>query len=288
MHDQVVILTPDHLWVLLLAHDHTWWVIILHLVSSDSIIVGSSVVRVENGPMGHTLNHLALNCSLLFSLPLSQLLLTLNSGPIDSISHWLATSAEDWERIQPRIGAKDLFPILLTSHIVYALEWLSKFIEVLNRSLVVAGEHDMEFEECSHQACNDNVKDKRDHDHDVVTQIWIVARKEFVVKTPKDGLVKVVHHGQHCGVSDKEHINQEENKVLPVPKADAVVDPRAVMVHVEHASVASGAVMASLRLEDIAHEAVPPPFVFIVSQMEAPEHWNLSGISCHGLEEGPN
>jgi len=53
------------------------------------------------------------------------------------------------------------------------------------------------------------------------------------------------------------------------------------MVHVENASVASGAVMASLWFENIAHQAVTTSLILIVSQMEAPEHGHLPGISSH-------
>ncbi len=36
----------------------------------------------------------------------------------------------------------------------------------------------------------------------------------------------------------QQHIEEEENEELAVVEADAVVDPGAVMVHVEYASVA--------------------------------------------------
>lgn len=41
--------------------------------------------------------------------------------------------------------------------------------------------------------------------------------------------------------------------MLPVPKANAVVDPRTVVVHVEHAPIAGGTVVASLGFEHIAY-----------------------------------
>ncbi len=69
--------------------------------------------------------------------------------------------------------------------------------------------------------------------------------------------------------------------------ATAIIDPGAMVIHVEHASVAGRAVMAALGLEHVAHEAVPAAFVLWVSQMEAPEHRHLAWISGHGLEEGP-
>jgi hypothetical protein len=60
------------------------------------------------------------------------------------------------------------------------------------------------------------------------------------------------------------------------------------MVHVEHTSVASRAVMASLWLKNIAHQAVSTPLILIVAEMEAPEDGHLSRVRRHTLEEGPH
>jgi hypothetical protein len=45
--------------------------------------------------------------------------------------------------------------------------------------------------------------------------------------------------------------------------------------------------MAALRLKDIAHQAVTATFLLWVAQVETPEHWYLSGVRCHGLNETP-
>ena len=50
-----------------------------------------------------------------------------------------------------------------------------------------------------------------------------------------------------------------------VPSADAVVDPGTVMVHVENAPVASRAMVASLRLEDVAHQAIATTLVLRIA-----------------------
>jgi len=60
------------------------------------------------------------------------------------------------------------------------------------------------------------------------------------------------------------------------------------MVHVQDTPITGRAVMASLRLEDVAHQAIPPSFILRVSQIEAPEDRDLARVSKHGLEEGPN
>jgi hypothetical protein len=95
----------------------------------------------------------------------------------------------------------------------------------------------MELEESGHQCCHNRIKDERDHNHDVIRQLRVITRKEFVIEPPQDGLVKVISHREDCRVSDQEHIYQQENEVLPVPEADAVINPWAVVVHVEHTSI---------------------------------------------------
>jgi hypothetical protein len=125
VHDYVTILSSDHLYilVLLLVHNHSRREIISHLVAAHGIVI--SFVCIEDGSMGNPLNHLALGRSLLFSLTLSKFLLALDRGPVDAISNWLATSAEDWERIEPWVSSEDLFPVFCGSDIVHTLERLA-------------------------------------------------------------------------------------------------------------------------------------------------------------------
>lgn len=59
------------------------------------------------------------------------------------------------------------------------------------------------------------------------------------------------------------------------------------MVHIEHASIAGRTMVTSFRFENIAHEAVSTSFIFGITQMEAPKHWDLTRIGGHCLEEGP-
>jgi hypothetical protein len=46
--------------------------------------------------------------------------------------------------------------------------------------------------------------------------------------------------------------------------------------------------MASFRLKNVAHEAVTTAFLFGVTQVKAPKHWNLTWVSCHSLYKRPN
>ena len=60
------------------------------------------------------------------------------------------------------------------------------------------------------------------------------------------------------------------------------------MVHVEDAAIARGAMMASLRLEDVAHEAIAATLVLWVTIVLAPEDGHLARICRHALNEGPD
>jgi hypothetical protein len=57
------------------------------------------------------------------------------------------------------------------------------------------------------------------------------------------------------------------------------------MVHIEHTSITSRAMMAPLRFKNIAHEAISSSFILVVAQMESPEDRNLSWVGGHGLEK---
>lgn len=60
---------------------------------------------------------------LLFSL--FSFLHTLYCLPCDAIADRLTTSAKYWERVQPRIVAKDLLQVVARVDVVIALEWLA-------------------------------------------------------------------------------------------------------------------------------------------------------------------
>jgi len=75
------------------------------------------------------------------------------------------------------------------------------------------------------------------------------------------------------------HIKQELHEKLPIVEAHAVVDPRAVVIHIQDASVANAAVVATVRLPNIAHFAVPPS-LRLVPHVETPIWWYNTWI-CH-------
>ena len=89
--------------------------------------------------------------------------------------------------------------------------------------------------------------------------------KVIGVEGPLDAFKPGYGHSDADKIGDYQDVNQEQDEEFSIPKADAVVYPGAVMVHVEHASVAGGAVMASFWLKDIAHKTVTPALIFWIT-----------------------
>jgi hypothetical protein len=64
---------------------------------------------------------------------------------------------------------------------------------------------------------------------------------------------------QHESTHNQQH-DQEEHEVAVVAKADAVVDPGAVVIKLSHAAVAGGAVLGADGTPDQARAAEPLRF----------------------------
>ena len=62
---------------------------------------------------------------------------TLNSRPVDTISDWLATSAENWKRIEIGIDAEDLSEVIVSANVVLTFVIGSLLVETLDRSFVI-------------------------------------------------------------------------------------------------------------------------------------------------------
>ena len=64
-------------------------------------------------------------------------------------------------------------------------------------------------------------------------------------------------------------VNQQQKEVLPIEEPDAVVQPRAVVIHAQHAPPAGRAMVASFRLESVANQAIPPPLFFRIFEVKS-------------------
>ena len=142
----------------------------------------------------------------------------------------------------------------------------------------------MEAEEHRHQDGNDSIQHEGELDHDIGDQLLLVflfGAEIVCIKAPLDRLKPGEGHSDGNEVGDDQHVDEKEDEEFAIPETDAVVDPRAVVIHVEDTPVAATAVMAPLWLENIAHEAITASFVLRVAQMEAPEDGHLPRVSGH-------
>jgi hypothetical protein len=108
------------------------------------------------------------------------------------------------------------------------------------------------------------------------------------IQSPVETLKPVVEKSNNNKVSAQKNVDQKKHEKLPVPESNAIVNPRAVMVHIEDTPIASRAVMAAFGLENVAHQTVTPSFVFRISEVKAPKDWDLPWISGHCLDERPH
>ena len=148
----------------------------------------------------------------------------------------------------------------------------------------------MELEEHGHEYRDYSIEHECQLDRYVTSQQLLVLSLSAVIvgiEGPLDTLEPSERHTDNDPVGNDQYIDKEKDKKLAVPETNTVVNPRAMMVHVEHAPVARRAMMATLRLKYVAHEAVAATFVLRVTQVEAPEDWNLTWVSCHRLDERP-
>lgn len=81
-------------------------------------------------------------------------------------------------------------------------------------------------------------------------------------------------------------VQQKEDEVFAIPKPHAVVDPGAVVIHVEHARPAAGTMMRALWLKIMAHDAVLPGDLFMLRYLwrHAVVEWNAPWVSADSAE----
>ena len=108
------------------------------------------------------------------------------------------------------------------------------------------------------------------------------------VKSPLNALQPVPKEAESYEVGYCEDVYKQKKEVFAVPKANTVINPRTMVIHVENTTITNRAMMASLWFENVTHETVTTTFLFWVAQVEAPKHWHLTWVSGHGLYEGPD
>jgi hypothetical protein len=134
---------------------------------------------------------------------------------------------------------------------------------------------DVELGESAEEEAEHGDNDEDNLDDDVSNYVFVLEVLPSVLvgfEVKLNGFHKVKKGEDNHVKNGHVHVEQEQQEVLPIPEADAVVDPGAVVVHVEHATIAGRTVVAPLWFENIAHQTVPSSLVLRVSVVEALHH----------------
>ena len=141
----------------------------------------------------------------------------------------------------------------------------------------------MELKEHGDQNCNNSIQHECDLNKDVLSQSFLFNGlvRLVAIEHPLDRVKPGIDHSECYKVCDNEYVDQQQDKELAIPEANTVVDPGAVMVHVEHTAATTRAMVTPLRLEDVAHQTVSSSLVFCITKMETPKYRYLTRICEH-------
>jgi len=189
-----------------------------------------------------------------------------------------------WVPPQIRICAEDLLPIPTAANIKFALRTLFTF-QVLDRSVVFHDELQMELDEV--RQCEDQHQTHHIRKNDANTAGNIPAvkasRPTRICQNTESG-VEFGDRGENDDEKATVRIQEKLHEELAVVEADTIVDPWAMMVHIEDAAIANTTVVSPVWLPYVAHLAVPPP-LRLVAHIEAPIGRNHTWICPDALVE---
>lgn len=153
--------------------------------------------------------------------------------------------------------SENLHKISLKAHVKRLVAGLrpvhSNWPGVLQRGDVVGHEVPVEVEERAEGDAHQDVDDQHDQDDQHVAAD---GGGQAEMARVDDELVDEARGGEDDEDDPEGAVGEEEEKVLVVVEAHAVVDPRAVVVHLQDAHPAPGAVMTSVWFQIPAMEAV--------------------------------
>lgn len=99
---------------------------------------------------------------------------------------------------------------------------------------------------------------------------------------------EVVKHKDNIAIHSNYYIEEQKYKIFSVPKPNAIINPGAVVVHIQNSSVSAAAVMSTLRFKNITYKAVSLASAYWISLPKPPKGRNFSWICEHGLKESPH
>ena len=114
----------------------------------------------------------------------------------------------------------------------------------------------MEVEEDGHHDGDDAIEHEGHLDDDVLHEqllVLVLRLKVVGIERPLDTLKPRNKHSDEDEIGEDFDVDKEQDEEFPVPKADAIVEKVAMVVKIKHAPVALAAVMAAIRLEQVAH-----------------------------------
>jgi hypothetical protein len=166
-----------------------------------------------------------------------------------------------WVPPQIRIRAEDLLPIPTAANIEFTFRTLFAF-QVLDRSVVFQNKLQVKLDEVrqcedqqqAHQISHDDANTAGNIP--AVNAVWALCQITESVVELGDG-------GEDDDDKAAVRIEKELHEELAVVEADTIVDPGAMMVHVEDAAVADTAVVSPVWLPYVAHLAIPPPLCLV-------------------------
>ena len=159
--------------------------------------------------------------------------------PVDSITKWLSTSTEHWEWPKDRIVTEDLSPVARRSDIVLTDVILILVFKILDRCLALKCQIDVESKEHSDQYGNNSVQHVSYLDYYIFCEGFRVFFRFVVVvfvNHPVNAIEPCMSHREDYEVCDNENIDKKQYEEFAVPKADTVINPRAVVIHIEYAT----------------------------------------------------
>jgi len=173
-----------------------------------------------------------------------------------------------WEPPQPGLGSEDLLPISTAANVELALgSFLA--LEILDSGVVFQHELRVELDEVGKRAKQQHGEAKRHTYNNTRDAIQGFVAKVLVLCEFNETVVQLRDcENDHDGQTQI-HITQQLDKELPVIEANTIVDPWAMVVHVQDAAVTDAAMMCTVGLPYVAHLAISSTFC-LIAHVEAP------------------
>lgn len=170
---------------------------------------------------------------------LQRLIVRERNGPVACIF------PENLSEVVPRINIKRIvFSLIKEGLVIINAPSFAIPHHSLQRCCILQHHSNMHMEE--HQQHNEQ-GDAEDESNE--SQSCMKVSSPCSLDNPCDFLYLNQHHLYDCNQNGEQQIEEKENEVLPIVKPYAVVDPRTVMVHVQHALSALRAMMRPFWFE---------------------------------------